>query len=1002
MRIIQNLCLLIISHLLLYHPIFASPEITDTLRIIGIRVEFQEDDSPNTTGNGKFDLSDPFGPFQIDPPPHDRSYFQDHLTYLMNYFGKVSGGQLYLNGEIFPVPQQEAYQLSEQMTSYNPNRTPSENDVALAQLFRDAINAADADPAVNFGQFQSVIIFHAGVGKDVDIGFDETPQDIPSLFITSGFLQKNLGIPGIEVDNGQTIISEGIIAPESESQGGIELGLNGILTSNFGSQLGWLDLFSPETRRTGIGRFGLMDTGLFNGEGLLPALPCAWTRIEAGWEQPENVYYAANYVLSISYPLSGSPVKMYRIPINQSEYFLVENRYAGTLNFDSLQFVMAQDRSDFPNAKEVLLTHFADQLTFSSRGVLIDIDNPDIGLPGSGCLIWHIDEKIIAQNRITNRINADPERRGVALEEADGSEDIGQAYNLLSAGFGSELGWVLDMWYDGNNSPIFKNEFSPSSTPNSRSYERRANSHIKMFDFSTPDSVMTFRVEFNIFQQNFPRFIDNAQYGIVRSMKTSDLDFDGGEEMIMTTDQGFVLVVNDDGYSQWGSDSFMIAEFEQNLIHPIVFFNDPLNVGIKSKGMVILTENGQVYGFSFTPSHSLDTLFRPIQTSGLITTHAVATYNPDSTINVLWGNENGRIYNLAISNTEVSLDSLESIQEPIQYLHVNGGGQIIMISGSGKVYRYTDFIKDTELTYFSPVGNVAVGLTRDGKFLNFEDQNETYPEDGIFRFDSPMITHPFLDEKSALTRYFVVGDNRLYSYNINFTLSENFPVKVNLPNVEKELPLTPLFNKFFNSGLNTDFGVIVTDPSGLIDGFDLNGKRLRDFPLALGDSIDVEPVLLDIDRDGDLEISCITRQGNLYVWDLASNFERYGWNQLYYNELNSNRNNNPLQGGPGGSSQDSFPNQLLPENKVYNWPNPNINDYTFIRYFLTQQANVSIKIFDIAGDLVEELPAKTDTQTANEVRWNLQDVQSGVYLARIEAKNSTRQEVRIIKIAVVK
>lgn len=1002
MRIIQNLCLLIISHLLLFHPIFASPENTDTLRIIGIRVEFQEDDSPNTTGNGKFDLSQPSGQFQIDPPPHDRFYFQDHLTYLKNYFGSVSNGRLYITGEIFPVPQQAAYQLNEPMTSYNPNRTPAENDSALARLFRDAIKAADADPMVNFGQFQSVILFHAGVGKDVDIGFDETPQDIPSLFITSEFLQKNLGVPGIEVDNGQTIISEGIIAPESESQGGIELGLNGILTSNFGSQLGWFDLFSPETRRTGIGRFGLMDTGLFNGEGLLPALPCAWTRIEAEWEQPEILYYAANDELTISSALHGNTAKIYQIPINQSEYFLVENRYTGKLNFDSLQFVMAQGRADFPNAKEVLLTHFANQVTFSPRGVLIDIDNPDIGLPGSGCLIWHIDEKIINQNRSTNRINADPKHRGVALEEADGSEDIGQAYNLLSAGFGSELGWILDMWYDGNNSPVFKNEFSPSSTPNSRSYDNRANSHIKMFNFSTPDSVMTFSVEFNIFQQNFPRLIAPTQYGVVLSMKTSDVDFNSGEEIIMTTDQGFVLAVDEDGYSKWGSDSFMVATLEENLLHPPVFFNNPLNIGINSKGMVILTENGRIYGFEFTPSLTLDTLFRQIQTSGLITTHAVATYNPDSTVHVLWGNENGRIYNLALSNTEVTLDSSESIQEPIRYVHVNGDGQIIVLGGSGLVYRQTDFIKETDLPYFRPVGNVAVGLTRGGKFLNFEDQSGAYPEDGTFRFNSPMITHPFLDEKSTLTRYFVVGDNRLYSYNSNFTLSENFPVKVNLPNVGKELPLTPLLNKFFNSGLNTDFGVIVTDPAGLIDGFDLNGKRLGDFPLALGDSIVVDPVLLDIDGDGDLEISGISRQGNLYVWDLASTFEEYGWNQLYYDELNSNRNNNPLQGAPDGSPPGGFSDQLLPENRVYNWPNPNIDDYTFIRYFLTQTAQVNIKIFDVAGDLVDELPAKADTQTANEVRWNLRDVQSGVYLARIEAKNSNKQEVRIIKIAVVK
>jgi len=94
--------------------------------------------------------------------------------------------------------------------------------------------------------------------------------------------------------------------------------------------------------------------------------------------------------------------------------------------------------------------------------------------------------------------------------------------------------------------------------------------------------------------------------------------------------------------------------------------------------------------------------------------------------------------------------------------------------------------------------------------------------------------------------------------------------------------------------------------------------------------------------------------------------------------------------------------ELMPEKTVYNWPNPNIEDYTFIRYYLTRQAEVKIKIFDLAGDFVDDFIGPGQAQTANEVRWNLHNVQSGVYLARIEAKSSDKTEVKIIKIAVVK
>ena len=75
---------------------------------------------------------------------------------------------------------------------------------------------------------------------------------------------------------------------------------------------------------------------------------------------------------------------------------------------------------------------------------------------------------------------------------------------------------------------------------------------------------------------------------------------------------------------------------------------------------------------------------------------------------------------------------------------------------------------------------------------------------------------------------------------------------------------------------------------------------------------------------------------------------------------------------------------------------------SFIRYFLNDQAEVTIKIYDMAGDLVEEFSGTGNSGTANELKWDLTGVQSGVYFARVEAESAQRSEVRIIKIAVIK
>ncbi|HFE64159.1 MAG TPA: hypothetical protein ENK14_07070, partial [Caldithrix sp.] len=655
MKIISAFFFTFLTLLIFMQSAFSSPVTPDTIRVLGIRVEFQEDDATTTTGNGKFDLSQPSGDFQIDPPPHNRSYFQDHFLFLKNYFKRVSRGQLIVEGEVFPPEEDRAYLLPSPMGTYNPNTTPELINTGLAHLLRDALMAADSANEIDFSRYRSFVVFHAGVGKDVDLGFDETPQDIPSLFITSDFLQQYLGQPAIQV-SGDVNIPNGILIPETESQDGLELGLNGILVSNFGSQLGWLDLFSPVTRRSGIGRFGLMDAGLFNGDGLLPAIPCAWTRIEAGWDQPVDIYYSSNEQWTIHPPLSTHDGRIYRFPINEDEYFLVENRYSNKINIDSVRFEMAQGRNDYPTMKEVLLTHFQDQVTFSAHGVLTDVKNPDLGLPGNGCLIWHIDERVIEQNRAENRVNADPEHRGVDLEEADGSQDIGQEFDFLSAGGGSENGWVLDMWYQGNNAPVFEqngNKFSPNTQPNSRSYYNRANSHITISDFSLPDSVMTFRVKLDIYQQNFPRSINPQVYGQVTSMKTTDLDFDGRGDILLTTTTGKILVANFPVRSIWNAGSPEIARIPETIITPPVLFDFSPSAGINQKRMVVLTRTGTVYGFRIDPGISFFTLFTPIQCPDSITTPPVAVSLSEHATNVYWGTAGGRVYQLKVQGSEL-------------------------------------------------------------------------------------------------------------------------------------------------------------------------------------------------------------------------------------------------------------------------------------------------------------------------------------------------------------
>ena len=111
MRFVVVCCCVIFSLFLSIEPCYSSTKpVADTLRILAIRVEFQPDNSQTTTGDGRFDLSQGTDPFQIDPPPHSRSYFQDHLEFARNYFLKISRGDLLIVGDVSPSEESAAFE----------------------------------------------------------------------------------------------------------------------------------------------------------------------------------------------------------------------------------------------------------------------------------------------------------------------------------------------------------------------------------------------------------------------------------------------------------------------------------------------------------------------------------------------------------------------------------------------------------------------------------------------------------------------------------------------------------------------------------------------------------------------------------------------------------------------------------------------------------------------------------------------------------------------------
>ena len=502
------------------------------LKIIALRVDFKADTDVGTSGNGKFIYSadsNPCGYYTIDPPPHNKSYFESQLKAVNNYYISVSNGEFgidLINSDIFPIEAEAAYTLPDSIAYYHPyvsNLSQAElntlHEQRIVELFTDVLNLAYRTDNIDFSNYDLVIIFHAGTGNEIAFEIETTPEDIPTTFIDNQMIRNQLGTSEILI--GDASITQGLIIPETLNNIYFpefidnltadadtclyQLGLTGTLALFIGQTIGMPPLWDVSTGKSGIGKFGLMDQGAFNGKGLIPAPPMAWNRIFMGWEESETVIPDQTIEIK-SRPLS----KTRRIDINDHEYFLIENRtnwFRSTVSIDSAVYAVRNRGDSFPNETAIIFDSLGAEI--DENGVIISFPDYDIGLPGSGLLIWHIDEYIIADSISSYAVNSNKNLRGIDLEEAGGAQDIGFESSAIYRT--PEIGEIFDMWYRGNpeydefNSNISDNplEFSSQTFPNTKS-NNDANSYLRIYGIDFPSDTMHFSVSNDLILSGFP------------------------------------------------------------------------------------------------------------------------------------------------------------------------------------------------------------------------------------------------------------------------------------------------------------------------------------------------------------------------------------------------------------------------------------------------------------------------------------------------------------------
>lgn len=962
------------------------------LNVLVLRVEFVEDTDSLTTGNGKMDMEgylEPDSGLYYDPP-HDKIYFQRQMQFLSSYYKSNTFGQVEITSTVKPDAQTESYQLPHKMAYYSGYDHYDPNtgfvyfniygmEMGLIRVLVDAIAQADQDPTVDFSAYDEILVFHAGCLFQTSLNFWRF-RDLPAATIPAGALEYYLGIPYILANAGTDTIRRAGINSEMARVDEYMVGIAGTILHEFGHTLGLPDLYDVTGWSNGVGAWDLMCTGGWVGnpragapEGVIPTNLGAWCRYDRNWVNPvvvtnpdTTVTIRASAIDTNQYNLADQT--MVKVPISSTEFFLIENRQ--------------QDIKQ----KDTIIVDVED-------GVVISVDHGeyDFFLPGSGILVWHIDDEVISvwNDSGYNEIQIDPKHKGVDLEEADGIQHFDEWW------YGDSLeyyGSKYDAFFvDDSTRANFV--FGPFTKPNSDSYYGKSLASFKIE--SGLDTLMDVSIDFDLYQDGFPV---QAQYNQpVKSVSYGDLDGNGDKEVVVATEIGGIFCYNHDGtmydfYSRFNTITTFLAigDINNDGADDIIFARDKELMCLS--GLTVDT----LPGFSFNADDEI--LGAPL----------IFDLNDDGRDEIIVGSKDYKLYCLDstgtnIQNFPISLNTwLLSTPcvfnvEQKQIGVLGSDGRFWIIDKDGIVKEFTES-EHNMLTFASPV---CGDMDRDGNpeavIINGYGTIYIYGEDSLEQWFDILIDTTFfmtpaladIDNDGYLEIIMANSSKTFYVTNRNGTSENNFPVYSD----------ANVYYPILVADFDDDNKKEVTYGLGTVDSFGFGqlkiiNDRKNEFPFSplFGEKGFSSPgVVFDLDDDGDLELACGSNFGTLYIWDFP------GTDVSWRGFMNSSANWGHYDGvlvdpqTPGG---------LL--GICYIYPSP-VERKGRVRFFLNQDARITIDILDIVGYKIgSEVIEDPTPNEYNEVGFDFSRQANGVYILRVEADDGNRKEVKLKKFAVLK
>ena len=184
---------------------------------------------------------------------------------------------------------------------------------------------------------------------------------------------------------------------------------------------------------------------------------------------------------------------------------------------------------------------------------------------------------------------------------------------------------------------------------------------------------------------------------------------------------------------------------------------------------------------------------------------------------------------------------------------------------------------------------------------------------------------------------------------------------------------------------------------GLVVAYNSRGEIQHGFPVqatAGGDGF----VAAFRTQNNRLGLLALSTAGELKALELNTPYDAFRviWGQHLHDAQHSNAE--PSETVAPVERYSTF----LPHHSVYGWPNPVHEGFANIRFYVSEDANVTVRIYDLVGSKITEFKTRAAGGIDNEVTWDIVNIQSGVYFAHVEAVGQSQTARAVIKIAVVK